>query len=151
MSCGQKRNTKKQKMHILGSHLKTFWVKISGNKAQVLYFRVLWWLAQSRTQLKWLSSSWWLSSKESTWQCRTLGFESWRRKWQPTPVFLPGKSHGQRSLAGSNPWGRKKVQHDLATKQQQSYWIIFHCLSNSNTLVKLHNLMDRQLAEWWPN
>ena len=28
---------------------------------------------------------------------------SWRRKWQPTPVFLPGKSHGQRSLAGYSP------------------------------------------------
>ena len=32
----------------------------------------------------------------------------WRRKWQPTPVFLPGKSHGQRSLAGYSPWGRKE-------------------------------------------
>ena len=32
----------------------------------------------------------------------------WRRKWQLTPVFLPGKSHGQRSLAGCSPWGRKK-------------------------------------------
>ena len=28
-------------------------------------------------------------------------------KWQPTPVFLPGESHGQRSLAGYSPWGRK--------------------------------------------
>ena len=33
---------------------------------------------------------------------------SWRRKWQPTPVFLPGESHGQRSLAGCSPWGRKE-------------------------------------------
>ena len=32
----------------------------------------------------------------------------WRRKWQPTPVFLPGESHGQRSLAGYSPWGRKE-------------------------------------------
>ena len=29
----------------------------------------------------------------------------WRRKWQPTPVFLPGKSHGERSLVGYSPWG----------------------------------------------
>ena len=29
----------------------------------------------------------------------------WRRAWQPTPVFLPGESHGQRSLAGYSPWG----------------------------------------------
>ena len=32
----------------------------------------------------------------------------WRRKWKPTPVFLPGKSHGQRSLAGYSPWGHKE-------------------------------------------
>ena len=41
------------------------------------------------------------------------------RKWQPTPVFLPGKSHGQRSLAGYSLWGHKRVGHDLVTKQQQ--------------------------------
>ena len=35
----------------------------------------------------------------------------WRRAWQLTPMFLPGKSHGQRSLAGYNPWGLK-VRHD---------------------------------------
>ena len=31
-----------------------------------------------------------------------------RRKWQPTPVFSPGEPHGQRSLEGYSPWGRKK-------------------------------------------
>ena len=36
----------------------------------------------------------------------------WRRKWQPTPVFLPGKSHRQRSLVGYSPWGRHRVGHD---------------------------------------
>ena len=38
------------------------------------------------------------------------GFHSypWRRKWQPTPVLLPGESHGQRSLMGYSPWGRKE-------------------------------------------
>ena len=34
-----------------------------------------------------------------------VGKIPWRRKWHPTPVFLPGKSHGQRSLAGYSPWG----------------------------------------------
>ena len=33
----------------------------------------------------------------------------WRRKWQPAPVFLPVKSHGQRSLAGYSPWGNKEL------------------------------------------
>ena len=40
----------------------------------------------------------------------------WRRKWLPTPVFLPGKSHGQRSLAGYNPRGRTESDDDLETK-----------------------------------
>ena len=43
----------------------------------------------------------------------------WRRKWQPTPVFLSGKSHAQRSLAGYRSWAQERVRHDLATKQQQ--------------------------------
>ena len=42
-------------------------------------------------------------------QVRSLGREDpWRRKWQPTPVFLPGKPHRQRSLIGYSPWGRKE-------------------------------------------
>ena len=36
-----------------------------------------------------------------------VGKIPWRRKWQPTPVFLPGKSHGQKSLVGYSPWGHK--------------------------------------------
>ena len=43
----------------------------------------------------------------------------WKRKWWPIPVFLPGKFHGQRSLVGCSPWGRKEWD-DLATKQQQA-------------------------------
>ena len=37
-----------------------------------------------------------------------VGKISWRRKWHTIPVFLPGKSHGQRGLAGYTPWGRKE-------------------------------------------
>ena len=55
-------------------------------------------------------------------QCRRcrldpwVGKIPWRRKWQPTPVFLPGKSHGQGSLMGNSPWGCKRVRQDLVTK-----------------------------------
>ena len=54
------------------------------------------------------------SGKEPACQCRRykrLGFDvwvrmiPWRRAWQPAPVFLPGESHGQRSLAGYSPRG----------------------------------------------
>ena len=60
----------------------------------------------------------WLSGKESSRQCRRLGFDPWvgkipwRRKWQSTPVFLPEKSHGRRSLVGHSPWPDKGVRHD---------------------------------------
>ena len=46
---------------------------------------------------------------------------SWRRKWQPTPVVLAGKSHGQRSLTGYSPWGHKTVGYDLATNNNYIY------------------------------
>ena len=37
------------------------------------------------------------------------GKTPWSRKWQPTPVFLPGKSHGQQSLADYSPWDHKEL------------------------------------------
>ena len=44
----------------------------------------------------------------------------WKRRWQLTPVFLPGRSHGSlRSLEGYSPEGCKRVGHDLVTEQQQ--------------------------------
>ena len=53
-------------------------------------------------------------------QCGRPGFDSWvgkipwRREWQPTPVFVPGEFHGQRSLVGNSPWGCR-VRHHWAT------------------------------------
>ena len=44
-----------------------------------------------------------------------VGKVPWRRSRQPTPVFLPGESHGQRSLAGYSPWGRKESDTTEAT------------------------------------
>ena len=65
------------------------------------------------------------SGEEPTCQCRRSKRQRfspwvrkipWRRKWKSTPVFLPGKLHGQRSPAGYNPRGLQRVRHDLATK-----------------------------------
>ena len=56
----------------------------------------------------------WLSGQESACRCRRHGFDPWvgrilwRRKWQSTPVFLPGESHGRRSLVCYSPRGRKE-------------------------------------------
>ena len=46
-------------------------------------------------------------------------FMHWRRKWQPTPVLLPGESQGQRSLVGFRLWGRTELDMTEATEQQQ--------------------------------
>ena len=63
----------------------------------------------------------WLSGKELACQWSRRRFDSWlgkipwRRKWQPTPVFLCGKSHRQRSLVGYSSWGYERVRYDLVT------------------------------------
>ena len=46
-----------------------------------------------------------LTAMQETW----VGKMPWRREWLPTPVFLPGKSHGQRNLTGYSPWGLKEL------------------------------------------
>ena len=67
-----------------------------------------------------VSNSRWAIGKEPACQCcrpKRCGFDPWvgkilwRRTWQPTPVFLPAESHGQRNLAGYSPWG-SRVRHD---------------------------------------
>ena len=57
---------------------------------------------------------WWLRWQSVCLQCGRSRFNpwdgkiSWKRKWQPTPVFLPGKSHGQRSMVDYSPWCHKE-------------------------------------------
>ena len=70
----------------------------------------------------------WLSGKESACKCGrrgsfpSLGRSSpWRRKWQPTPIFLPGESHGQRSLAGYSSWSSKESDTTEATKHSTEH------------------------------
>ena len=66
-----------------------------------------------------LLASLWLSGKEPHCQCRRYRFYPWVRKipWkrrrQLTPVFLPEKSHGQKSLESYSPWGQRRVRHSL--------------------------------------
>ena len=85
----------------------------------------------------------WCSGKDSACQCRKLkrgGFHPWvgkipwRRKWQPTPRFLPRKFHGQKSLAGYSSWGLR-VRHDWAQHTHTSVILIDYV-----TLSKLLNL-----------
>ena len=53
------------------------------------------------------------------WKCKMVQPLLRRRQWQPTPVFLPGESQGQRSLVGCHPWGRTELDMTEASQQQQ--------------------------------
>ena len=69
---------------------------------------------------------WWLSGKGSTYQRRRLRFHPWvrkipwRRKWQPTLVFLPGELHGQSSLVGYSLWGCKESDMTRGQRPDQT-------------------------------
>ena len=84
------------------------------------------------------------SGKEPTCQCgrhKRLRFKPWvrktfwRRAWQPTAVFLPGESHGQRSLAVHGSWGRKEsdTRSNLAHAQagKSTHIVLFDVNKNS--------------------
>ena len=66
--------------------------------------------------------AWWAAvhgvSKSQT-RLRDFTFTHWRRKWQPTPVFLPGESQGRWSLVGCCLWGLTESDTTEAPKQQQ--------------------------------
>ena len=72
----------------------------------------------------------------------------WRRKWQPTPVLLPGKSHGWRSLVGYNPWGPKESD----TTERLHFHVSLSCIGegNGNPLQCscLENPRDRGACLW---
>ena len=59
----------------------------------------------------------------------------WRKKWQPTPGFLSGKSHGQRSMVSHSPWGRKEsdTTEQLLFLSVDGYLGCFHVLANVNS------------------
>ena len=66
----------------------------------------------------------WLNGQESACQCRECRFDPWIRKfpgeWQSIPIFLSGKSHGQKEPGGLHPWSHKRVSRSLPTKQRAS-------------------------------
>ena len=62
-----------------------------------------------------------------------LGRFPWRRKWQSTPVLLPGKSHGQRSPVGYSPWGCKESD---TTEQLHFHFSVLSCDLNGKKIQK---------------
>ena len=87
--------------------------------------------------------------KESTCNAGELGLVPglvkipWRRTWQPTPVFLPGEAHGQRSLAGCSPWGRKESD---TTERLSTPWLEWLSLKSPQTLLYIKQITNKDLV-----
>ena len=93
-------------------------------------------------------------SKESACQCRThrkCWFDPWvrkipwRRKWQLTPVFLPGKSHRERNLVGYSPWGRKESD----TSERLTLPLLLQASRKHNKLFISITLLTHEFCLWY--
>ena len=76
---------------------------------------------------------------------------SWKKKWQPIPVFLLGKSNGQRSLAGYSPWD-PRVRHNWVTKHNTiSRWLLdvesYHMISFANLSFLVSRIISNPLPQ----
>ena len=71
----------------------------------------------------------------------------WRRQWQPTPVLLPGKSHGWRSLVGCSPWGRE----ESGTTERLHFHFSLSCIGEGNGSPLQCSCLEnpRDGGAWW--
>ena len=94
-----------------------------------------------------------IQEMQKTW-VQSLGQEDpWNRKWQPTPLFLPGKFHGQRSLLGYGQWRYKK----LKMAEHARVWVCACsdtqlcptiCLDYSPPGSSVHGIFQARIVEW---
>ena len=107
-----------------------------------------WWaavsgVAQSRTRLNRLSSS----SSSSLQNYSKPSVSTLEKQWHPTPVLLPGKSHGRRSLVGCSPWGREESD----TTERLHFHFSLSCIGerNGNPLQSSCLENPRDAGAWW--
>ena len=72
---------------------------------------------------------------------------NWRRQWHPTPVLLPGKSHGQRSLVGCSPWGHE--ESDMTERLHFDFSL--SCIGEGNGNPLRYSCLEnpRDGGAWW--
>ena len=76
-----------------------------------------------------------------------LALSCWRRQWHPTPVLLPGKSHGRRSLVGCSPWGREESD----TTERLHFYFSLSCVGEGNGNPLQYSCLEnpRDWGVWW--
>ena len=104
------------------------------------------------------------SGKEPTSQCRSqkrhrynpwVWKTPWKRKWQPTPVFLPGKFHRQKSLADYGPWGHSQIWLKWLRMDRQNFVIIDPKSTSPHSLLlfvlkcSIFTFLFKQSANFW--
>ena len=97
------------------------------------------------------------SGKEPGCQCRRrkrcrfnpwVGKFPWRKAWQPTPVFLPGEFHGQRSPAGYSPWGRKESDTTEVAYDNTYLYMYSKTLNHSIAEIVTSHWGDDSMTRW---
>ena len=88
----------------------------------------------------------WIRSSEQVWN-RLCLLGIWRRQWHPTPVLLPGKSHGQKSQVGCSPWGHEESD----TTERLHFHFSLSCIGegNGNPLQCSGLENPRDGGAWW--
>ena len=109
-----------------------------------------WWsLRHSQHKLVWKS----IQGNHQQEKCqflRRLNLSTLAGKWQPTPVFLPGKPYGQRGLVGYSPWGHKESDTTewLSTPWGQNLYHIFCCWNHIKYTFLFFSNSTALLAQW---
>ena len=86
-------------------------------------------------------------SPTTSWQIDEDKVEARRRQWHPTPVLLPGKSHGRRSLVGCSPWGRQESD----TIERLHFHFSLSCIGEGNGNPLQCSCLEnpRDGGAWW--
>ena len=96
-------------------------------------------------------NNWWNMTMDCTWKNSRnlyhLMWDLWRRQWHPTPVLLPGESHGRRSLVGCSPWGRS--ESDMTERLHFPFSLSYIGEGNGNPLQCSCLENPRDGRAWW--
>ena len=125
-----------------------FFIVESGGKPSYRFFQMLFTRLKKFPSLPWLLSVLIIKACCMLSNTLTVSMETiWRRQWHPTPVLLPGKSHGRRSLTGCSPWGRQ--ESDMTERLDFHFSLSWIGEGNGNPLPCSCLENPREREAWW--